>query len=114
MRAASVLQPSVPYRPRPSAPYVEPDPFCIPTCYCTGAARNLDVHHVFHGPYRDRSDEMGCWVYLRHEVHMALHAHASPWFDLDRSLKERCQEALEERGMTREEFIRAFGRSYII
>lgn len=114
MRGRSVLQPSVPYRPRPSGPYVEPDPFCVPTCYVTGSPFALDVHHIFHGPYRERSDELGCWVYLHHEIHMALHCHQEPYASLDMRLKMRCQEALEEQGMTREEFIETFGKSYII
>lgn len=108
MRGESIIQPGMTYRAGGRV-VVGIDPACL----VTGDTARLDVHHVFHGPFRSKSDELGCWCYLRHEVHMALHAHQAPWGDLDRALKERCQRTLEGLGWERERFIREFGRSYL-
>ena len=42
-------------------------------CYVTGARSTLDCHHVYAGPNRKLSDIYGCWVWLRHDIHMRLH-----------------------------------------
>lgn len=83
-------------------------------CIVTGAVSGLDVHHVYPGnPNRRISDENGFWVYLRHDVHMALHARMHPFDQLMDELKVACQEAFEGMGGTREEFMRLIGRSYL-
>lgn len=82
-------------------------------CYITGYQSMLDCHHIFHGFNRNASDDLGCWVWLRHDLHMALHSHSKPCETLDHDLKVICQKRFEEMGHTREEFIRIFGRSYI-
>lgn len=44
-----------------------------PYCYLTGSVVRLDVHHIMNGRLRKFSDQQGLWVYLNHDVHMALH-----------------------------------------
>lgn len=113
MRAPSILQPLLPYRPNPSSPFKCADggydtPFCFVTC----RTDRLDVHHIYPGPNRRASDEHGFWVYLTHDVHMALHDARTPCQGLKRELQELCQAKFEE-NHTREEFMGIIGRSYL-
>lgn len=81
----------------------------VKECYVTGARVNLDRHHCFHGVRREVADKWGCWVWLRHDVHMRLHQ-TDP--ELDKRLKRECQEAFEaEYG--HEKFMEIFGKSYL-
>ena len=116
MRGRSILQPSAPYRERPKGRLIRPERYGPePYCFVTGATQGLDCHHIYFGdPGRRISDENGFWVYLRHDVHMALHERRFPCEFLDQRLKVRCQEAFEDMGHTREEFVALVGRSYII
>ena len=83
-------------------------------CIVTGATCGLDCHHIYFGnPNRRISDENGFWVWLRHDVHMALHERMEPFGRLDGKLKMACQEAFEAMGHTRDEFIRLIGRNYL-
>lgn len=78
-------------------------------CFISGAERGLDRHHVFAGPRRKASEKWGCWVWLRHDIHMDLHDRNSA---LDKMLKRICQERLEEiHG--HETFMRVFGKSWL-
>ncbi|MEC4272715.1 hypothetical protein VJ923_06055 [Adlercreutzia sp. R25] len=82
-------------------------------CYATGAGIHLDRHHVFKGSRRNASERNGLWVWLRHDVHMAMHDHCPPWEKLESALKIAAQRAFEANGGTREEFMREFGANYI-
>lgn len=83
-------------------------------CYITGTTQDIDLHHIYFGnPRRRISDENGFTVYLRHDIHMALHDHRRPFQALDHTLKMACQRKFEEMGHTREEFMRLIGRSYL-
>lgn len=115
MRAASILQPSMPFRRYPGGMLIPTDGvFDEPHCFVTGATRGIDCHHIYFGnPGRRVSDESGFWVYIRHDLHMALHDHRPPCETLDADLKRMCQERFEETGGTRDEFIALVGRSYI-
>lgn len=78
-------------------------------CYVTGSRINLDLHHIYHGPRRAAADRYGCWVWLRHDIHMDLHSRGT---GLDRRLKRECQEAFEAiHGHDR--FMEIFGKSYL-
>lgn len=112
MRSPSILQPHLPYRQYPSGPWVESDPWERPKCYITSRTDRLDVHHIYPGPNREISDEMGFWVYLNHDVHMALHDGRRPFESLKRELQKMCQEKYEETH-TRREFMDLIGRSYL-
>ena len=82
-------------------------------CYITGFQSQLDCHHIYGGPNRNTSDNMGFWIWLEHGLHMKLHAHAHPCETLQHDLKVECQKRFEEMGHTREEFMRLIGRSYL-
>lgn len=83
------------------------------TCLVTGSTDGLDLHHIYHGPLRKVSDHMGFTCWLRHDVHMMLHARQKPFDKLDDELKRACQEAFEGMGHTRREFMALIGRSYL-
>lgn len=75
----------------------------------------LDKHHVFGGANRKRSEEYGLWVYVRPDLHKqsrdSIHENA----ELDRTLKKWAQRiCMEHYEMSVDDFIREFGRSYII
>ena len=91
MRAKSILQPTE------------------HECWVTGCPTDLDVHHIYHGPRRKASDEWGCWVYLRHDIHMGLHSCNTK---LDNGLKRLCQERFEKL-YGHEKFMEVFGKSYL-
>lgn len=79
-------------------------------CYVTGSRVDLDCHHVYHGTAnRKLSDIYGCWVWLRHDVHMRLHDGDR---DTDLRLKRDCQSAFE-RLYSRDAFMQAFGKNYL-
>ena len=78
-------------------------------CYVTGATVNLDRHHCYHGPRRKAAEKWGCWVWLRHDVHMALHQWDTA---LDQRLKRECQRVFEEKH-GHDTFMRVFGKSYL-
>lgn len=78
-------------------------------CYVTGTVNALDKHHIFHGPRRNAADKWGCWVWLTHQVHMDLHQRDT---DLDRQLKQLCQQRFEEL-YGHDKFMEVFGKSYL-
>ena len=81
-------------------------------CYVSGAEHGLHLHHVMHGPHRNKSEKMGLTVWLRHDIHMALHDHRRPFENLDVQLKKDAQRTFE-REHTREEWMAEFGRNYL-
>ena len=78
-------------------------------CFVTGYEGPLDKHHCFHGPRRKAAEKYGCWVWLRHDIHMELHQ-SNP--ELDRMIKRACQERFEEI-YSHAEFVEIFGKSYL-
>lgn len=79
------------------------------TCFVTGSTVDLDRHHIYHGSRRKAAEEWGCWIWLRHDVHMDLHQRNTV---LDEALKAACQERFEAL-YGHDEFMRVFGKSYI-
>lgn len=79
-------------------------------CFVTGAVNRLDLHHIYAGSRRKKSDKWGCVVWLNHEVHMDLHQRNTA---LDRQLKAICQKRFEEL-YGHEKFMDVFGKNYII
>lgn len=78
-------------------------------CFITGSQTQLDKHHCFHGPRRKAAEKYGCWIWLRHDLHMELHFQ-NP--ELDRMIKRACQEKFEEI-YSHQEFMEIFGKSYL-
>ena len=68
----------------------------------------VTIRHIYAGSRRKASEKWGCWVWLRHDIHMDLHSRNS---ELDRKLKRICQERFEELH-GHETFMRVFGRSW--
>lgn len=83
-------------------------------CYATGRSDHLDRHHCFKSSRRKHAEKHGLWVWLNHEVHMAMHDHRAPYETLENELKVVAQRAFEESGGTREDFMRVFGANYIV
>lgn len=82
------------------------------TCFeCLRKMPHLDVHHIFGGPNRSRSDEDGLTVYLCRECHNALH-HSKDSGAMQYRYHRIGQEAYE-RTHTREEFMERYGRNYL-
>ena len=86
-------------------------------CYlCHMESTVLHLHHIFFGvKNRSRSDRFGCWVYLCPECHEGRYGvHGMDGHEVDMELKTKCQREWEARFGTREDFIREFGKNYIM
>ena len=84
-------------------------------CYLTGATDGLHRHHIYFGnPNRKISEANGFWVWLRWDWHNGAPygVHGRDGHDLDRRLKQECQERFEETH-TREQFRQLIGKSYL-
>jgi len=78
---------------------------------CGRSGRKLDRHEVWHGPNRDKSKRLGCWVPLCGDCHDKLHHRGG---GLDAELKKTAQPLVTEHyGWTDEEFRALFGKSYV-
>lgn len=82
-------------------------------CYFTGAEYGLHEHHVFKGSRRKLSEQYGLKVWLRYDVHRLLHDHNAPYETAENDLKAIAQQAFEDQGGTREEFMQHFGVNYL-
>ena len=69
----------------------------------------VTIRHIYAGSRRKASEKWGCWVWLRHDIHMDLHSRNS---GLDRELKRVCQERFEEL-YGHDEFMKVFGKSFL-
>ena len=79
-------------------------------CWKSGVTNNLDIHHIMNGPHRDKSDRLGLWVYLNHDVHMWMH-NTRDGKRYERELKKLAQEKFEEL-YSHEEWMKQFRRNY--
>lgn len=85
-------------------------------CGRNGACDSLDLHHIFGGPYRKKSERYGLTVYLCHNsCHIfgknAVHNNRAQ----DVRLKRLGQKAwMERQGKSAEYFINEFGRNYLV
>jgi len=72
----------------------------------------VEVHHCFEGTGRRKiSDKYDLTVYLCRLHHNAVHAKPNQGWDLE--LKQMAQKYFEEHYGTREDFIKAFIKSYL-
>lgn len=83
-------------------------------CYFCGSVRGIEIHHVFGGAYRRKSDQLGLVVPLCHYCHneppdgVHFNRHMSD------ALKEEVQIlAMRAYGWDTERFIQEFGKNYI-
>lgn len=82
-------------------------------CSACGRQYGLENHHVFGASNKNNSAKYKCMEWLcsfHHRGNMGVHGSN---IQLDTKLKQFHQERLERDGMTREEFIKRFGRNYI-
>ena len=83
-------------------------------CIITGRTDNIDIHHIFSGTDRPKSELFNFCVPLHASVHPngARLDMNTPWVDLDHWLKRKCQEYFIEVAMLgdRQDWYRLFGR----
>ncbi len=81
-------------------------------CYITGSTQGLHKHHIYPGSRRQASEKWGCWVWLRGDWHNLSDygVHSTP--ELDRRLKQSCQERFEEL-YGHDCFMGVFGKNYL-
>lgn len=84
-------------------------------CGRNGSADPLDLHHIFRGPNRDKSEKYGLVVRLCHsQCHLygrrAVHNNSDTMSALHQFGQRK---AMAENGWTTEDFIREFGRNYL-
>lgn len=84
-------------------------------CGRNGSADPLDMHHIFGGPYKAKSEKYGLLVPLCHETcHIfgenAVHHNAETMRELRRWGQEK---AMREQGWSTEQFIQIFGKNYL-
>lgn len=84
-------------------------------CRRNGADDPLDEHHVYFGPYREKSEQYGLKVYLCHDrCHIfgkrAVHRNAEVCRRVQRAVQSY---AMKYYGWGYDEFIEIFGRSYL-
>lgn len=83
-------------------------------CEICGATRWLEQHHVFNAAYRKKSEKFGAVATLCHFCHNeppnGVHHNAKNMHQL----KAKYQMLIMDKyGMSEEEFIREFGKSYL-
>ncbi len=72
---------------------------------------NREKHHIFNGnAYRKKSEDDGMFVYLHSSCHQWLHNHSKTL----RNLKIKGQRRWEKECGNRDEFIKRYGKSYIL
>lgn len=74
---------------------------------------HAQLHHIYFGKNRKISDKMGFVVYLCENCHKGTNGvHGKNGHEIDTDLKRMCQWAFEQTH-SRDEFMKAIGRSYI-
>ena len=75
----------------------------------------LDKHHVFGGANRRNSEHLGLWVWVRADLHKISPESIHQNRELELVLKKWGQrKCMEHYDMTVDDFIREFGRNYIL
>ena len=76
-------------------------------CKCYG--EHMDVHHVFNGPYKEKSEEDGFIVYVHRQCHDLIHRNAV----IRLKMKQEGQRRYEASIGDRQSFIERYGKSYL-
>lgn len=83
-------------------------------CFICGSCRNLELHHVFGGANRKRSDKDGLTVYLCHYCHNeppnGVHHNKAINDQLKMITQKRWQAAYNK---TKDDFIKSYGKNYL-
>lgn len=84
-------------------------------CLICKTTRGLHRHHIFFGTAnRKKSEEYGCWCYLCYRHHLGSNFAVHYNHDLDLRLKRLCQRKWEQKYGDRADFIKVFGKSWIV
>lgn len=81
-------------------------------CYITHDLHNLHKHHIYMGAFRKKSEQYGCYVYLRADWHNMSSYGVHFNRELDLRLKKECQKKFEER-YGHEKFMEVFKKNYL-
>lgn len=82
-------------------------------CYITGCKYGLHKHHVFYGSAnRKKSEEWGCWVWLKSDYHNMSNHGVHFDKELDLRIKQETQKRFEEL-YGHETFMKEFGKNYL-
>lgn len=84
-------------------------------CFLCGSVRWLECHHIFGASYRNKAERLGLKVYLCHYCHNeppnGVHQNKRNRL----ALQARAQKiAMRHYGWSTEDFIREFGKNYIL
>lgn len=84
-------------------------------CYICKNVHNLELHHIFFGSNRKKSDKDGLVVYLCYEHHRGTNGvHGKNGKALNLYLKKIAERAwLEYYDKTKEDFRKRYGRNYL-
>ena len=82
-------------------------------CFICKTPFNIHRHHIYAGANRNTSEKYGAWVYLcaNHHNMSNYGVHNDP--KLDKMFKELAQAKWEQKYGSREDFIKAFRKSYL-
>ena len=84
-------------------------------CFICHKLEPLHKHHIYEGTGRRAlSEKYGCWIYLcpRHHNWSDYGIHANK--ELDLKIKQMCQKKWMELYGSEEDFIKVFGRNYLV
>lgn len=81
-------------------------------CFITKSKINLHKHHIFMGPFRKKSEQYGCYVYLRADWHNMSDYGVHFNRNLDLRLKRIAQRKFEEL-YGHEKFMEVFKINYL-
>lgn len=77
-------------------------------CYFTGSECYLDKHHIMNGPFRKKAEHYGLWIYIVHNIHLAIHENPKQLLEL----KQMAQKIFEEK-YNHELWMKEFGKNYL-
>lgn len=78
-------------------------------CFICHTTQNLERHHIFNGPWRNKSETDGLWVWLCEDHHRMV----TEGFAERVKLKAMGQRIYEQQIGTRQEFRQRYGKYYI-
>lgn len=78
-------------------------------CFICKKYGATDIHHVFNGANKKRSEEDGMLLFLHRCCHRWLHDHPTS----NRTIKKRCQMVWMRHYGTEDDFIKRYGKSYL-
>lgn len=81
-------------------------------CYITHSTQTLHKHHIFGGPFRKKSEQYGCWIWLRADWHVGTNYCVHNDKKLMDCLRKECQRRFEEE-YGHDKFMEVFRKNYL-